>query len=151
MRTSKSRAWHMLVLFPVMFCAFAMIFYVAFMLTWPLYSITEVDFDIHSKTANPGGIILYDVHLCKHVDKFSEIHYGLREVGSPGFKDYFYAGGEIGTNPSGCMDITQHIHVPSDVPTGKYEVLVQASIDVNALRTDKYKLKVGEVEIIGAK
>ena len=67
MRTSKSRAWHMLVLFPVMFCAFAMIFYVAFMLTWPLYSITEVDFDIHSKTANPGGIILYDVHLCGQV------------------------------------------------------------------------------------
>lgn len=139
------RASHMrwFVMLPTFASAFLLVLHVFYLLVWPPQAITDVVLTLYDQRIQAGGVVRYRVEICKHVDSASEIHYGL--VGLDDTSHYFDAGAEWGTAPKGCFQQEQHVHIPEDVPPGKYLLQVQAVMRINALRTDVYKLVVGEI------
>ena len=139
--TSKTLRW--LVIAPTFAAAFFFILYLFYLLVWPPSAVTDIRMTILDERVPAGSHVRFEASLCKHVDAPAELHYAMSGLDDTGI--YLDAGMEYGNSGRGCYTIEQHFHVPEDAPPGNYFVEVIGIVDINGIRTDRYRMPMGNV------
>lgn len=139
------RMWHVFLFIPLMLTAVIIICFVTFQMVWPIRSIHDVRMSVLDPVVRQGGRVRFLAHVCKEVEAASRLHFAMLNESTGVYLD---AGSQYGNNRKGCFEVVQHFHVPFDAEPGRYAVDVLAEIPVNGLRTDTYRMPVGEVTVV---